>query len=905
MKHLSIIFSCAASIVLAASCQKEISDNNMPAPSEEIQKNGLLKVVFKAGTPETKADFESSRITWKDNDSLAVWDGVQVRKFTLMKDTENTFQGEVDPEAEIFDLVYPFTAMSEEGVINVTPSANQIIPSGKAADPASLICSKTGVTDLVAGVTFDNVVSLLKFNIDIDGVSKISVLGNEQLNDADILTITPRSESFAQGTYYAAVKPATLSKITILFNVGESTKVVEKTAAINFVAGSGVNINNFASSANAVQIAPIASASDLNNFSKYAALFGPDAVVNVTASVVAGSNFESIKNFAGTLNGNSNKISGLSAPLFDTLSGSVKNLDVQADITVSDPATEYAGILARVTQNSTEGTKIENIHTSGSININIDGTLDHLLYIGGVCGCNKGTAFENLGNSADITVSKVILDISGGTSGTNANHLAIGGIAGSLADRTSGSEKIILAGCTNSGAITYANTSSFSGTNIYSCVGGIFGSFLKNHYVINGMTNSGAISVTNAVNYTKGNFYVGGILGWSNQGVAMSECVNSADISYTPRAAVIASRVGGIVGVSNAAAITFTDCSNSGNITIATPLEYAGGVLAYTTAACSLTGCTNSGDLNINAGVKYSGGICGYTTKATTFDSCTNTGSLLYAKNSTTISAKDDTYNVGGILGACVNETAAGSTFNNCTNGVEGDQTKGRIWLNVEAKYYYVGGIVGNITDKPSSAPQIAVCTNYAEIRNTGKGSGTSYIGGLIGFCRVQAAFVIGDKEGNSFCYNYGDIINDPSASQSGSIWLGGVMGCHNKSTSSNNKAVEFYYTKNYGNIKNENSNSAGASKMRFGGILGTDSSTTSNKISYCENYGSIIESVKGGQDIATILGYSTSCTISNCGIGGYVNTTAVTADNFADFVQGTASGASTATVKDCYFVSL
>ena len=91
--------------MMAASCQKELSDTNIINPSKELQDNGLLKVVFQAGTPEAKADFENSRITWKENDSLAVWDGIQVRKFVLLKGSENTFQGEVDPDAESHDVI--------------------------------------------------------------------------------------------------------------------------------------------------------------------------------------------------------------------------------------------------------------------------------------------------------------------------------------------------------------------------------------------------------------------------------------------------------------------------------------------------------------------------------------------------------------------------------------------------------------------------------------------------------------------------------------------------------------------------------------------------------------------------------------------------------------------------------
>lgn len=900
MKKISFIILTAAVLAATVSCQKNVTD---VASNHETEK-GLVKVVLNVGTSEVKADFLNSKITWTEGDEIAVWDGKEVRKFTLVPETTGSFQGEVDPEATSFDLVYPYSAMSETGEINVIPSAKQIIPVSATADPAALICSKAGVTDLKAGVTFENVVSLFKFTVDVEGVSKITLKGNEQINNADALTIVPEGASFAKGTYYAAVAPVSLSKISILFNAGADTKVVEKTESVNFVAGSGVNVSNFVSSANAIKLAPIASAADLNNFSVYAGLFGDEDVVDVTANVVADGNFESVKDFKGTLNGNNNKISGLTKPLFDTLSGSVTDLDVEANIEVTDVATEEVGILARSTNNAVEGAKVENVNTSGSITVNT-GTLDHHLYVGGVTGCNAGSSLTDCSNSATITVSKIILDISGGTSGTNSNHFSIGGIAGTLLDRVSGSSKIALSGCTNSGSIVYANTSSFTGTNIYSCVGGVFGVFAKNHYTIDSMTNNGTISVTNAVNYEKGNFYVGGIMGWSNQGVTMTDCFNKATITYLPTNAVVASRVAGVLGVSNAVAVTFNNCDNFGDITIGTALEYAGGIVAYSTTACVLTSCDNSGDIALNAGVKYVGGVFGYTTKASTFDSCTNTGRILFAKGIATIAASGDTYNVGGILGACVNETAAGSTFVNCTNGVPGNQEKGSIWLNVNAKYYYVGGIVGNITDKPSSSPQITACTNYAEIRNTGSGTGTSYIGGLVGFCRIQNTFTVGDSTGETINCNYGDIVNDPSGAQTGSIWLGGIVGCHNKSASTNNKAVKIYYAKNYGDIKNENSKSSSASKMRFGGILGTDSSTAANVIDHCENYGDIVESVKGGQDIATILGYSTDCTISNCGIGGSVGGVAITDSNYSDYVQGTATGGSKATVSDCYFVSL
>ena len=241
----------------------------------------------------------------------------------------------------------------------------------------------------------------------------------------------------------------------------------------------------------------------------------------------------------------------------------------------------------------------------------------------------------------------------------------------------------------------------------------------KGHYDGGGYTISGI--------YTRSGSSYQGLFGYiaaTSSSLATIENVNVND-SYIQGYQY----VGGIVGagyaqysavISNSENI-ISNCSFDGSVSGG---EYVGGIVGYAqgtfSSSYSLYNCFNYGNIIDNGSLGRSlGGIAG---GMSYFDisNCENSG-YVYATSSS----------AGGIVG----DMGSHSSIFQCYN-------KG----NVESTSTYIGGIAGHSSYSSTSPNSIAQC------QNDGNVSGTTYIGGIIGYSQndlnINNSFNMGSVDG-------------------------------------------------------------------------------------------------------------------------------------------------------------
>lgn len=190
---------------------------------------------------------------------------------------------------------------------------------------------------------------------------------------------------------------------------------------------------------------------------------------------------------------------------------------------------------------------------------------------------------------------------------------------------------------------------------------------------------------------------VGGLVGQSTAGLAISQCVSYCDINS-------ANAAGGIVGlISGNSDVDIQSSENFGNISGSS--DYVGGIVGLVDCASStvsVSSCKNFGEISSTALNGVAGGILGSTAAfATQISNCENSGNI------------NSLSKAGGIVG---NGTTTGIypdgcvSVNNCINSgeINGNQTS--------------GGIAGALS-----------CGQLYGCKNSGFVSGIGVSGGVIG----------------------------------------------------------------------------------------------------------------------------------------------------------------------------
>ena len=436
-------------------------------------------------------------------------------------------------------------------------------------------------------------------------------------------------------------------------------------------------------------------ATTLNNFRTAIA----DAVsagksTNIPACVVAnfdaGDSWTPIDGYTGTLDGQGHIITGLTKPMFATLSGTVKNLTLNSSInqTEDDDTIEDAGT-GIFAQTLTNGTLMDCV-SKGSVNFSpsVAITNGHSRYVGGMVGwVPKGGSGSMIRctNYASISVPH--------NSKTNSMHLEVGGLIGHL-DNTSGGtisnlQNLYSSGeGANSGKVSVSLIVSTNTTRNYR-IGGVIGYVTSGATVISNCTNSGVVEYVGSGNCTC-NLRVGGIVGHMRKGA--SGCQNSGNVSVAATASIQKGylALGGLAGLWNVPSTdggTLSGSSNTGTISNAGTVhksDYSlhacvGGLIGRTTGAI-LTSTKAAYNYN-NGQVQDSsnsdnidiGGICGYTDgsqSASDFTFCQNLSGGVVTVGSRSGSTQSTPYNINisGILALADGESAAAATLTSAIN---------------------------------------------------------------------------------------------------------------------------------------------------------------------------------------------------------------------------------------------
>lgn len=290
--------------------------------------------------------------------------------------------------------------------------------------------------------------------------------------------------------------------------------------------------------------------------------------------------------------------------------------------------------------------------------------------------------------------------------------------------------------CTSEATVTVSQCNAVA-NKVPLYIGGLVG---RNRSAnISDCTNSGEI-VANATyvadaDSTKNNLYIGGFTGYcSNPNGVLENCSNTGNISVASTTRNI--YVGGICA--KASAGTIKGCINSGAITVSTvrtsgdPCKfiYLGGLLSVVDASgdeqyLKVIECSNSGDITSNSNVKQliAGGIAAQlSTNKAEFTNITNAGNI------TTTAALRNLF-CGGLFG-CVSTTQA--------LNLSGEPFTGTINIGTtESNNYthlYCGGLIGQTTAEVTLSGDATWKSNVTyDISAAANIAAESFFGGIIG----------------------------------------------------------------------------------------------------------------------------------------------------------------------------
>lgn len=595
----------------------------------------------------------------------------------------------------------------------------------------------------------------------------------------------------------------------------------------------------------------------------------------------SGKEWTPVQEISLTLNGAGHKIKGLPSVLCRRLTGTIKDLTIDADINM----TEGVMAAAFAEQLNGEGASLETCVSEGQIvlsnssasgkaalaglavqvdagakliNCSNRATVKAASSLKGLTALSQGGCVAIMNGSMDNVVNygDVIVESGSGLS----SYLLVGGV---MAEGLSGTLK----GVVNAGKVDVARYSSLANGNR---IGGVIGKnkFTSLDHTMISNTSESEVDYTITGEVT--NPAVGGLLGMTETPqTTLSSLINNGALNVTVSASGVIkedAKFGGIVGYfysGTASHLKCEDCKNLGDITISGKLTSSsklmekgvqiGGIMGR----CQITGstddvlaeitsCTNLGDITLdNAdGSLYTfvGGINGvHSVMKTQLSDCENTGNIVIN------GGLSGTVFMGGITGSVYRAANSNSIYSNCTNA-------GRIALYDASSTNEVaaGGIIGNASGIKDKAMTLRVenCSNAGAIdRLTTKNSNScnSYAGGIIGVVgrRHQTT-----KEGYvtvalKDCANSADIIFNQftgfdtfSEQNQNYSFTGGIIGC----SLAENGAVEVVCCSNSGNMLSTSGQHAGIVGFAHSSTAVKGQRKSDGTVQYTVNTGNICE---------------------------------------------------------------
>ncbi|MBR4228001.1 MAG: hypothetical protein IKR72_02755 [Bacteroidales bacterium] len=808
-------------IMIGASCEKiqETTENEI----KEIAYDGYgVPMSFKAkGQDVMKSDIDvgASAIVWDSDDAIAIYDGSQLREFSVSSRSYGnkiaTFSGSA-ADVSTYYSVTPYSAATLDTDIKVTIPATQTVIGDHCVDGEAMVATATVAAG--ADISFTNQFSLLKISLSgsdivsvtLTGKSDEAICGEKVLSTSDgTFSGTPEGKTinlvykaskegaygaFPAGDYFVVLWPGEFTGgFKLIMTKSDGSKAIKSTSAdVTFALNSGAN----ASTIDDVTFAPstIMNASQLKMWRRIAEYYTEGEEVKLGADIdLGGYAWTPVEQFIGIFNGQNHKI---------------YNFTIESDAV-------NVGFIGQLGSSSAEEAQLKNVVFGSSNGTSYDGTSSITVTTdrsgwtyGGIVGyAQKKSTISGVTSFVPVTAAASV----------TGKH-AIGGISGS--GNGGSGNGITITGCHNYGAIT---DNSASTTTENSAIGGILGATDGSYTVVSSCVNHAAVH-----NYCAAVSRIGGIVGkaWDAH-ATITECTNEGDI--TNEAASVTDKasswdnavgVGGILGAftSKNGGLLVNKCTNSGTLTMAaSPSESYrttyGGIVGNITYAGTIKGCTNTGEFtetvtcaalfavggilglgntsslvitkadddtyNTNSGALWHlkehsgecwyGGIVGLAQSSNYIEYCTNNGRVISdpSGQSATIN-----FNAGGICGS------SQKIIRNCTNN-------GYVFTYAGKLTSYIGGICGGRSLKPT---QITDCTNTGFL-SPFNASGSSVCGGILAILDPNNTTVHSCV--NSGMVTTGDFYRNGSGNTPGTLrnfesknyYMGGLFGYVNAPT--------------------------------------------------------------------------------------------------------------------------
>ena len=300
-------------------------------------------------------------------------------------------------------------------------------------------------------------------------------------------------------------------------------------------------------------------------------------------------------------------------------------------------------------------------------------------------------------------------------------------------------------------------------------------------------------------------YYIGGIVGYTPVACSYSNLTNKVAIYIEDKTGTeLNSFIAGCFGAFSRVKATISNCSNSGDITLAenhtlsigTKNLYIGGILGYSYSV-TISDVVNSGHININGEISTArlliGGIAGDWRMDSDLTNATNYGNIVFGEGSSTTITANYFSPIGGIAGMaypgsktaknCVNygnidikdgatlttpsEFRIGGCFGHAEQGtIENIVNEGSITISGACQGLCIGGCCA-YNNKATNSDTTIGYINNGKIELTNSANTTDLkLGGCVGSK---------GKSNLSNCTNNKDISID--GTHSGSIRIGGILG--------------------------------------------------------------------------------------------------------------------------------
>lgn len=179
-----------AAIVAFASCTKVEMQPDQPSDNGDVDNvpvENLESVKFTTAEVTTKTSIgeDNKTVSWDAEDIIAIFDGSGIREFKTTEGGKSAvFEGEAAVGATEYYGLYPYDAVASltDGKIITSVAASQ---SGEFADHIAVAYTTSDKKQLA----FKNVTAVVKFTLDEDYVTKVTLKGNNDEVLAGDLTV--------------------------------------------------------------------------------------------------------------------------------------------------------------------------------------------------------------------------------------------------------------------------------------------------------------------------------------------------------------------------------------------------------------------------------------------------------------------------------------------------------------------------------------------------------------------------------------------------------------------------------------------------------------------------------------------------------------------------------------------